>query len=298
MPRRPALALLVVLLALLGTAAPASASFELGINDYHPETFADPNWKPLGVHQVRVIIPWDTMNKRSERTRFAEWMQAARHARVEPFVTFDHSRGCTGAQCVLPSPRVYRSAVRKFLLAYPEIYTYAPWNEINHVSQPTAKRPDRAAQYYETLRDLCLGCTVVAADILDQPKFLDYAKKFMAKLDEEPTLWGLHNYLDTNRRVSTRTRQFLATVPGEVWFTETGGIVQFGRRYPYDPERAASAVSYTLRLAGALSTRVKRVYLYTWLGEDRSARFDAGLVDPDGRPRRGYYVVRDQKRSR
>jgi hypothetical protein len=298
MPRRPALAVLVVLLALLGAAAPARASFDLGLNDYHPETFADPNWKPLGVQKVRVIIPWDTMNRRTERQRFDAWMHAAFPARVEPFVTFDHSRGCSGTACVLPSPRVYRAAVKKFVAAYPQIYTYSAWNEINHSSQPTAKHPERAARYYEELRDLCLGCTVVAADILDQPKFIDYTKKFMAALDEKPQLWGLHNYLDTNRRVSTRTRAFLKAVPGQVWFTETGGIVQFGRNYPYDPERAATAVSYTLRLARSLASRVKRVYLYTWLGELRSARFDAGLVDPDGKPRRGYYVVRDAKRSK
>ena len=33
--------------------------------------------------------------------------------------------------------------------------TYAPWNEANHVSQPTAKTPKSAAEYYDALRKEC-----------------------------------------------------------------------------------------------------------------------------------------------
>ena len=31
--------------------------------------------------------------------------------------------------------------------------------------------------------------------------------------------------------------------------------------------------------------RVKRIYIYRWFGEPRNARFDAGLVNPDGSER-------------
>ena len=38
-------------------------------------------------------------------------------------------------------------------------------------------------------------------------------------------IWGLHNYIDANRFRTTGTRSLLRAVPGEVWFTETGGLV-------------------------------------------------------------------------
>jgi hypothetical protein len=38
--------------------------------------------------------------------------------------------------------------------------------------------------------------------------------------------------------------------------------------------------------------RVARVYVYNWTGAARDARFDAGLVGPDGRPRPAYEVLR------
>ena len=34
--------------------------------------------------------------------------------------------------------------------------------------------------------------------------------------------------------------------------------------------------------------RVKRIYIYRYFGEPRSARFDAGLVNPDGSARPAY----------
>jgi hypothetical protein len=34
--------------------------------------------------------------------------------------------------------------------------------------------------------------------------------------------------------------------------------------------------------------RVTRLYNYQWTGAPRSARFDAGLVDEDGSPRKAY----------
>ena len=36
----------------------------------------------------------------------------------------------------------------------------------NHVSQPTASRPELVAGYYDALRAACAGCTIVAGDML------------------------------------------------------------------------------------------------------------------------------------
>ena len=45
---------------------------------------------------------------------------------------------------------------------------------------------------------------------------------------------------------------------------------------------------------GGMRSRVTRLYNYQWTGAERSARFDAGLVDPDGSKRKAY---RQFKRS-
>ena len=80
-------------------------------------------------------------------------------------------------------------------------------------------------------------------------------------------IWGLHNYIDANRFRTRGTRALLRAVKGDVWFTETGGLVV--RRngstveFPGSTRHAAKATSWVFRLA-ALSPRVKRVYFYHW----------------------------------
>ena len=76
----------------------------------------------------------------------------------------------------------------------------------------------------------------------------------------------------------------LSVTRGQVWLTETGGIVKFGRDFPRSPRRAAARTRYMFQLAKRFS-RIKRIYNYRWFGEPRSARFDAGLVNPDGSAR-------------
>ena len=46
-------------------------------------------------------------------------------------------------------------------------------------------------------------------------------------------------------------------MPGDVWLTETGGLVSFGRSFPPDEARAAKAVRYAIKLARD-NERVKR----------------------------------------
>jgi hypothetical protein len=38
--------------------------------------------------------------------------------------------------------------------------------------------------------------------------------------------------------------------------------------------------------------RIKRLYVYSWFGQQRTARFDSGLINPNGTPRRAYNEVR------
>jgi len=257
---------------------------EVGIGDQNAAMFAAPLFRRLHVPIARRVFPWDVMRIPSERALADQWLAAARAAGVEPLVTFGASRV---KPATLPSVAAFRAMFRAFRARYPAVRAYAPWNEANHRSQPTADEPARAAAYYDAMRALCRGCTIVAADVLDQAGFTDWLRRFRAATSARPRLWGLHNYSDTNRFRTRGTRAMLRAVPGDVWVTETGGVARFGRAFPYDLQRQARAVRFTFRLL-RLSPRLRRLYLYNWTGAPAGARFDAGLTNADGSPRPAY----------
>jgi hypothetical protein len=301
---RPSGALVaVVLLAALGlsacggggsggassTAAPAQpAGLQIGIGEQGPAMFTDPRFKALGITRARLVTSYDATSVRFERDLDDQWLAAARAAGVEPFITFGHSRVHPNK---LPSVAEFRRAFRAFRRRYPDVKVYAPWNEINHASQPTSRSPARAAEYYNVVTAECPDCTVLAGDVLDQAGMGAYLERYRAHLRGTPKIWGLHNYADTNRFRETGLQELLDTVPGDVWLTETGGIVQFGRDFPRDERRAARAVSFALRLARK-HDRVRRIYLYNWTGAKPADRFDSGLVGPGGGPRPGYEALK------
>jgi hypothetical protein len=145
---------------------------------------------------------------------------------------------------------------------------------------------------------------VMAADMLDTGNMGRYLAAFKRKAKGSPKLWGLHNYGDVNRRRTRYTKQMLRSVPGEVWLTETGGIVKLLPSFKRSPKRAASRTKGMFRLVNRYDTRrrgmrskITRLFVYTFYGEDSSARFDAGLVDPDGTPRPAFNVFKKNARK-
>ena len=280
--------------ATMATAPPTPrAGFAVGIGEQGTAMFADPRFKALGVDRARLVTAYDATRVGFERELVDAWLRAARNVRVEPFVTFGHSRVHPRR---LPSVAEFRSDFRAFRKRYPDVRVYAPWNEINHASQPTSRSPERAAEYYNVVRAECPGCTVLAGDVLDQAGMGRYLKRYRRRLDGTPRIWGLHNYADSNRFRDSGLGELLATVPGDVWLTETGGIVRFGRSFPVDEQRAARAISYALSLARR-HDRVKRVYLYNWTGSKPNDRFDSGLIGPDGTARPGYERLKQALRG-
>lgn len=298
---------LLVLVALLIAAPAAEARYRVGVGEQKPEMFAGPAWQDLRLRQVRYLVPWDW--QRSEQTKVGAFMSAARAHRQDVLVTFTARRGCYDgrrywrtAVCRAPSARAYRRSVRAFDDAYPWVRTYSAWNEVNHVSQPTFRSPALAVRYYAVLRREARRrhFRVMAADVLDTSNMLRYLRAFLRRAPGRPRLWGLHNYQDVNRSTSGDTRAMLRLVSGRVWLTETGGIVKFGesRQFRYSESRAARRTRWMFRLASRYATRrrglrstIARVYVYRWFGEPPGAHFDAGLVNPDGTPRRAYFVV-------
>lgn len=260
----------------------------VGIGEQRSAMFSDPLFRALGIDRARLVTAWDTVAVPFERDLVDAWLRAARAAGVEPFVAFWHSRVHPR---MLPSVAQYRAAFRAFRARYPEVRIYSAWNEPNHPREPTVGAPQRAADFYEVVRAECAGCTVPAGDVLERAGVERYLAAYRRRLVGAPALWGLHNYSDVNRFRDSGLRELLAAVPGDVWITETGGLVRFGADFPHDEQRAARAVAFALRLARE-HARVKRLYVYNWTAAAPDGRFDSGLVGLDGRPRPAYARLR------
>ncbi|MGB1583181.1 MAG: hypothetical protein ACPHCI_05275 [Solirubrobacterales bacterium] len=276
------------------TRAPSAAALTVGVGDNGPGMFNDPYFQRLETKISRKILPYDFYKYQWDRDNLDQWMAGAKSRGIQPLIAFNHSNVSPRR---LPSVGQFKYALRYLLRKYPQVRTVSPWNEANHHTQPTAKRPKRAAQYYNAARKICRRCKIVAADVLDQKNMIPWIKKFR-RYANRPYLWGLHSYRDTNKRVSWRrsaTRKLLKNVRGKVWLTEVGGLVAFGHRYRYSERRAKTATRRTLSLAKK-SRRIQRVYFYAWHGTDharmrRPYLWDSGLMGADGKPRPAYYVL-------
>ncbi len=284
--------------------AHAAASFLTGIGDEKTQMFSDPLWRQLHTRIARYIVPYDAAVRGYSLKLARAWIKAAEARHQEILIAFYHSEY---TPTHMPSIVVYQRDVKKFMTLFPRIHDFQPWNEVNRgnvrytyesYNSPT---PQASAAYYVAVKRVCPHCTVLGLDILDSnlvAPTLGYISQFKDQIHRlhasMPTVWGLHNYSDTNRFESSRTKAILAAVPGNVWLTETGGIVKFGGSFPnFAGEgltRASRALSYMFALARS-NPRLKRLYIYEWTGDTQSAIFDAGLTDARHNPRPGYRVV-------
>ena len=280
-------ALVFAVLLLLVAPASAGARFVLGIGDQSTRMLDDPRFAALGVHETRIVVPYDVAVDPAQLARYAPVIDLARDRGVRMLVSFAASAR-TPAR--LPSARSYRLAVRAFRVRFPWVHDLGAWNEANHASQPTARHPGQAARLYNALRAECRGCRIVAADVLDQAGFATWVRRFR-RVARAPRIWGLHDYVDVNRfrDVSVPRMRRATGRRGQVWLTETGGVVRFARSFGYDERRAARSTRHVLRLAARRG--VRRVYLYQWTGAPLGARWDSGLIADDGRPRPALNVV-------
>jgi hypothetical protein len=292
-------------------AAPAQANFAVGIADQHANMFDNKNFQALKIKRIRYLVAYDWYKVRWQREEVDAFMKRSQLAGADVLVHFTSRRGCYNKgryskrkACRAPSVRAYKSSFKRFRKLYPWVKTFGAWNEGNHSSQPVARNPKRAAQYFLSARSLCRSCKIVAADVLDQKNMASWVRQFKRFAKGKARIWGLHNYGDVNRKRSSGTRELLRLVPGEVWLTETGGILKFGRAYPRSESRQARATKYMFRLVSrfdsrlrGLKSRVTRLYNYQWTGAARSARFDAGLVNPDGSQRKAYRQFKKSARK-
>ena len=309
---RRLLVMAVAVTALTGCAIGAApersqAAVLVGIGEQDTSFFGDPLFGDLNVKRARVFVPWNVAKSRSQRQYLTDWLAAAESLGVEPLVTFSvtHGSRCPRRPCKLPTVRAYTKMFRAFRKRWPDVKVVSPWNEANHRSQPTFRNPKRAAQFYNVVRKYCRGCKIVAADVIDERNMESWLRVFK-RYARKPRIWGLHNYRDTNLRKGQRTggtKRLLRTVRGQVWLTETGGLVKFilpggrcGRRgrgcqFPMSTRRANTAIKRMFRLARS-HRRIKRLYIYNWKQPGTKHRFDAGLVAANGKARPGYKTVK------
>jgi hypothetical protein len=262
----------------------------IGIADQKPAFLSDPNFLGLGVKNARVAVAWDAMTTPWQVDELDTWMNAARAAGVQPLVTFDRSR-LPGRAHKFPTPAQLQAQFRAFRARYPWVRDFSAWNEPNL----WGLKPELNARYYLALKRSCKVCKVLAADLLDQPSTPKWVRRFV-KVAGQPRYWGFHNYVSANRLQTSRTKDLLKVTKGQIWLTETGGLV--ARRngskisLPQGQSHAAKVTRFILRDIVGLSPRITRVYLYQWDSSSASDSWDSGLVSHDGQARPALGVLK------
>jgi hypothetical protein len=290
-------ALGIVAAGTLAVAAPAGARVSIGIGQQSAQMFSSPYWRALHEPDVRYITPWDTIADPARLAQLDAWMAAADAAGAHVMLGFEHSLRTRRLARVLPTSAQFARAFRALHRRYPRVRDWVPWNETNDPLALTGRDPARAAAYFDVVSRNCRGCNVVAGDVLDLPNMASWIRRFQAHIHEPARIWGLHNYHDANSFTSKSTRLLLRLVRGQIWFTETGGVVKLRVRSrngmqtrDYGVRHAARATRYALDLA-RLSPRIRRIYLYHWLAPARFTTWDSALTNSHMYPRRGYRVL-------
>jgi hypothetical protein len=300
--------LLLAACALAPAAASAKVNVRVGIGDQQASIFDSPLFQAAKFKRVRYFVPWNVMDDDAQREAAREYVRKARANGMQVLLHVS-SDDLRIKRAKLPSVARYRSQAKRLVRYFRElgVREFGAWNEANHASQPTYRSPTRAADFYVELyravKPRCSFCTVVGLDVLDQPGVERYMRSFYRSLSsryrQRLTVVGIHNYGDVNRKRTRYTRSIIRQARdfnrrSKFWFTETGGLVKFGRSWPCNEQRAANRLKNMFSLARTYRrSGVQRLYIYNWTGPGCDARFDAGLIGPDGTPRAGYRYLRD-----
>jgi hypothetical protein len=286
--------------------APAAAHPLVGIADENVQLFSDPRFLALGITQVRFYVSWDVLSGAYKnpyrRDVLASWLADARGLGLTPLITFDHSdRPGRGGD--LPSVAQYSRAFRAFRKRYPWVTEFATWNEANYYGEPTAGNPKRVAAYYLALRRDCPTCTILAAELLDlnNPREavgeVKWARELIRYAHTQPAYWGLHNYASANTLSERSVKQLLRAVRGNIWLTETGGILELPHHgrvgFPLTTRHQAQVDSFLLNALPSLSRRIQRVYLYEWRAPRKRTSWDSAVITYANEPRPAYDVLAD-----
>lgn len=308
----PLLAALAVLA--VPASAPAKTNVAVGIGDQAPAMFGNPLYQALHLKKTRYFIEWNAIDQPAEIQKALAFVAAARNSGVKTLMHISTDDINSQPRKKLPSTSQYRTKVKKLVALFKPlgVKDWGAWNEANHKSQPTQKNPRRAAQFFLKLRSVCKGCTIVALDVLDQSGVEKYINSWFRGLGKsnrrKATIIGIHNYSEVNRKLRKGSKKYPGTKriidavrkqnrSAKFWYTETGGLVKLASAFPCNPDRAANRIAYMFTLAKKYRRYIKRLYTFNWSPTPdcaTTARFDAGLINPDGSPRPGYNTFKSK----
>jgi hypothetical protein len=294
---RRAVPLLLALACLLAVPASASARFAVGLGDQHAATYGLDRVQALHLKAARYVVNWDWYRDPVRVALTDQWMASVRAAGLRPLISFNRNWAPSGLHR-LPSIPQYLRSFALLRSRYPDVREFGVWNEANHKTQPLQRKPRMAARYYNAMRSACPRCTIVAADVLDDPRMPAWIRTFR-RYAHHPRLWGLHNYRDANRLTGS-TRGFMRLVKGTVWLTETGGIRRTDHRahgskrvaYQRSLAKQAAAVRRVFAIARGYG-RIRRVYFYQWQ-RDPGSPWDSAFVNADGSVRPALRALRSE----
>jgi hypothetical protein len=307
--RLPLLLPVLGLLALPGVASAAKINVAVGIGDQSPKMFDDANWKSLNLKKTRYFIEWNAVDHPAEVENADKFVDAARQRGVKVLMHISTENINAVPPTKLPTVAEYKAKVGQLIKRYKPrgVTEWGAWNEANHKSQPTAKNPKRAAQFYTALKGMCTGCKIVALDVLDQAGVERYIASWLkaaGAAGRTAKIIGIHNYSQVNRRITERnaskrypgTARIVKAVRkrnkvAKFWYTETGGVAQFGSAFPCDKSRQASRTKFMFTMLKKYDRNIERLYSYNWFGNNCDG-FDAGLVDRNGSTRPSYNVFK------
>lgn len=264
------------------------------------DIYTDPRVMALQPTITRFVADFDiALNPGPARDQLDAWYAVGQARRLDMLISFQ------AFMRAAPSRAEYRAGLQAFRARYPQVLSWAPMNEANYRTQPTAKSPRLAASYAKIARGVCAPCTLVQATILTVGNDIGYARALYRALpssERRRMVWGLHAYGDANRGSSQRLVRFLRNIRvGQIWITEAAAWAQFAPpKWPLDLRRQANATTTVFRQALAGWPRITRLYWYEWSGTgDPAARWDSGLVGPAGDARPALAVaMRERFRRR
>jgi hypothetical protein len=310
----PTLLVALGLLAVPASAPAAKINVAVGVGDQSPKMFTDANWKALGLKKTRYFIEWNAIDQADQIDDADRFIAAARLAGVKVLMHVSTDDINTYPLRPLPSVKAYKSKVGELVKRYKPlgVTEWGVWNEANHKSQPTAKSPKRAAEFYKSFKGMCSSCKIVALDVLDQAGVERYIARWLkaaGSAGKSAKIIGIHNYSQVNRRITAKKAS--GTYPGtariikavrkknkkaKFWYTETGGLVNFGSAFPCDRQRQVSRTKFMFTMIKAYDKDVERLYSYNWFGAGCDG-FDAGLVEANGTPRAAYATFKSNLKN-
>jgi len=286
--RRPRLLLVLTLLALALVPSAAHASVGIGIADNKADMFGDARYQALHLGYARIDLRWDVLTDATATAQLDSWMAGAQATGASPLVTFDRSPRRPSYN---PTPQQLVGALKALRARYPFVKDFSTWNEAN-----TNKKPQIVARWWLVLRKACPTCNVLATDLLDKKNMVSWAQRFVKAAGRTPKTWGLHNYVDANTLSTKTTKRLLQSVGGNLWFTETGGIVRRANKsglvFPTGTTRAAKVTRFIFQKLVTVSPRIQRVYLYHWdTGIAGGPTWDSAFIGPAGETRPALGVL-------